>query len=117
MVGVKVSLFSAALRLASVPLMVSEDELLEPEMNVKPLIEPSVRVPCVSLSVSCSLPFPASGSVTLMALLFAVEKTSDEFSFTLTVVGALTAGPWGLVTVSGSLPFVLATALLFASPS
>ena len=91
-VGVKVSPLRAALRLASVPLMVIEADLLAPETTFTPLVVASLRVPCVAVSTISSVALPASGSVPSMASSLAVEKTSDEFSLTDSVDGAVTVG-------------------------
>jgi hypothetical protein len=43
-VGVKVRFFSALLRLVRVPLTVIADELLAPELNVIPVVAPSLEL-------------------------------------------------------------------------
>ena len=56
----------AALRLASVPAIVINEELFEPEVMVSPLVEPNVSLPNEAESVSESEAPDAAGSEWLM---------------------------------------------------
>ena len=70
---------------------------LPPVVNVSPVVEASVRIPFETVSVSESLPLPALASVSVMALPLPVEKTSEEFSATVAVLGAVIVGGVGCV--------------------
>ena len=83
----------AAFRFASVPVTIIDDEPLEPEVKVKPVIDPNVSLPSATASVSESDVPEAAASVTLIV----PENVYEPFSFTLTAVGALTFG--GALTV------------------
>lgn len=82
----------AAFSAASVPVIVIEPELLAPDVNVIPLVDPKVSFPTVAVSVSGSTVLPALTSAMLIAFLFAVEKTSGLLTGTIAVVGAVIAG-------------------------
>lgn len=90
--GLNVRPLSAALRLASVPSMVIDDELLAPLANVIPFVLPKVNVPSVAVRVSGSTVLPALISAMLTAFLLALEKTNDELICTAAVGGAVIAG-------------------------
>ncbi len=95
--GLNVRPLSAALRLASVPLIVIDAELLVPDENAIPLVLPKLSVPSVAVSVSGSTALPALTSAMLTAFLLAVEKVRVEVTTTAAVAGAVIAG--GLLTV------------------
>jgi hypothetical protein len=78
--------------LATVPLAVNEEEPLAPAVKFNPVIDARVSVPCETESVSESAFVPAASSVIEIALLLAVEKLSELFSFRLPVEGALALG-------------------------
>jgi hypothetical protein len=78
--------------LVTVPLTVNEEEPLAPAVKLNPLVDARVNVPSETESVSESAFVPAAASVIEMALLFAVEKLSELFSFRLAVGGALAVG-------------------------
>ena len=78
--------------MASVPVTVIDAELLEPDVKLNPVVEPNVSVPCVTVSTSDSDVAVAAPSVKVIALLLAVEKTSDTFSLTPAIDGAVTVG-------------------------
>jgi hypothetical protein len=99
--GVNVRPLSAALRLASVPLIVIDAELLAPDVNVIPVVDPNVSVPSVAVSVSGSTALPAFTSAMLIAFLLGVEKVKDAEMSTVAVAGAVMAG--GLLTVRATL--------------
>ncbi len=81
------------MRLVTVPLTVNEEEPLAPEVKLNPVVDATVNVPCETESVSESAFVPtAAASVIEIALLLAVEKLSELFSFTLPVGGALALG-------------------------
>ena len=80
------------MRFVSVPLSVIEEDLLLPETNVIPVVDPVWIVPSVDVSVICCSPLPALTSATLIGLPFAVEKTNDPFSATEAVAGAVMVG-------------------------
>ena len=75
-----------------VPLTVNEEEPFVPDVNVRPVVEPSVNVPSETESVSESAAPAENGSVRVIASLLAVESVADPFSATLSVDGLLTAG-------------------------
>ena len=89
-VGVNFNPERAALRLASVPWTVIDEDPFEPDTNFSPEVEPSVSTPGVEINVSCSIFVPAEVSVTLIASALALEKTSDAFSVTEALAGAVT---------------------------
>ena len=70
----------------------NEEEPLAPDVKLKPVVDARVNVPSETESVSESAFVPAAASVIEMGLLFAVEKLSELFSFTLPVRGALALG-------------------------
>jgi hypothetical protein len=90
--GVNVRPLRAALRLASVPSIVIDVELLAPLANVIPFVLPKVSVPDVADSVSGSTVLPALMSAMLTAFLLALEKTNDAETTTAAVGGAVIAG-------------------------
>src|SRR5579863_291972 len=61
-------------------------------MNLIPLVVASLILPWVAVSVSCSALLPAAASPTVTPSPPEVEKEIDEFSLTVTAVGALTVG-------------------------
>jgi len=63
-----------------------------PDVKLNPAVDARLSVPCETESVSESAFVPAAASVIEMALLFAVEKLSELFSFRLPVGGALALG-------------------------
>jgi hypothetical protein len=71
---------------------VNEEEPLAPAVKLNPVVDARVNVPCETESVSESAFVPAAASVIEIALLFAVEKLSEPFSFRLAVGGALALG-------------------------
>ena len=101
--GLNVRPLSAALRLASVPLIVIDADLFEPDENVMPVVLPKVSVPLVAVKVSGSTALPALASETLIAFLFAVEKTRDAPMMTVADDGAVIAGGLKAFTVSATL--------------
>jgi hypothetical protein len=78
--------------LVTVPLTVNEEEPLAPAVKLNPVVDARVNVPCETESVSESAFVPAAASVIEIALLLAVEKLSELFSFRLPVGGALALG-------------------------
>jgi len=87
--------FKAAFKFANVPVTVIEDEPLEPELKVSPVVDPRVSLPYVTDSVSESDAPEAAASVTLIV----PEKVSELFSFTPAAVGAVMLGGGKLLTV------------------
>src|SRR5580704_12884353 len=81
--------FTAAFRLASVPVTVIDDEPLEPAVTETPVVDASVRVPSVTESVSESDVPEAAVSVRLIELL---KNVYWLFSLTVTGAGTLTLG-------------------------
>ena len=78
--------------MANVPLTVIEDEPFEPDVNVSPVSDPKVSLPCRTVSVSESDVPDAAPSVRLIGSLSAEENVYDAFSRTLAVAGAVTYG-------------------------
>ena len=74
------------------PLTVNEEEPFAPAVKLNPVVDARVSVPCETESVSESALVPAASSVIEMALLLAVEKLSELFSFRLPVGGAFAVG-------------------------
>ena len=70
----------------------NEEEPLAPAVKLNPVVDARVNVPCATESVSESAFVPAAASVIEIALLLAVEKLSELFSFRLVVGGALALG-------------------------
>lgn len=70
----------------------NEEEPLAPAVKLNPVVDARVNVPCETESVSESAFVPAAPSVIEIALLLAVEKLSELFSFRLPVRGALAFG-------------------------
>jgi hypothetical protein len=71
---------------------VNEEEPLAPAVKLNPVVDARVNVPCETESVSESAFVLAASSVIEIALLLAVEKLSELFSFRLPVGGALALG-------------------------
>ena len=64
----------------------NEEAPLAPDVKLNPVVDATVNVPCETESVSESAFVPtAAASVIEIALLLAVEKLSELFSFTLPV--------------------------------
>ena len=82
----------ALLSCVSVPWIVIDPEPLAPLVTVTPEPEASVRLPSLTLSVSCSVLLPANPSATLIELPLEVENVSELFSVTLAVDGPETSG-------------------------
>jgi len=101
-VGVNLRPFSHALRLVNVPLIVIDAELFAPETNVIPVVDPSLRLPRVAVSTTCSMSVLALTSAILIALF---EKVSVPFWGTVPVVGAVRVGA---ITLTLSATFVKA---------
>ena len=78
--------------MVTVPLTVNEEEPLAPAVKLNPVVDARVNVPCETESVSESAFVLAASSVIEIALLLAVEKLSELFSFRLPVGGALALG-------------------------
>ena len=74
------------------PVTVNDAEPFVPEVKLKPVVDANVSIPWETDRVSESVLTPAAASVKLMALLLPVEKTSDPFSLSDPVEGALIAG-------------------------
>jgi hypothetical protein len=98
-----VSPLSATFKLATVPVTVKEAPPLDPVVNVNPLLVASVSVPCATESVSESLLLPAIESASVIALLFAVEKTREVFSTSEPDLGAAIDGADKGLTVMATL--------------
>ncbi len=94
--------FSAALRLVNVPLIVIDAELFAPETKVIPVVGPSLRLPRVAISTTCSMSVLALTSAILIARF---EKVSVPFWGTVPVVGAARVGA---ITLTLSATFVKA---------
>jgi hypothetical protein len=99
--GVNVRPLRAVLRLASVPLIVIDAELLLPEVNVIPFVLPKLSVPSVAVRVSGSTAPPAPPSAILTAFLLALEKVRVEVTATVAVAGAVMVG--AVLTVRATL--------------
>jgi hypothetical protein len=91
--GLLVRPLKAAFRLAIVPVAVNEGEPLVPVVKLNPIVGPRVSLPCETDSVSDSELLPATASITEIALLLPLEKTSDA-----EIAGAVSA-----LTVSDAL--------------
>jgi hypothetical protein len=102
-VGAYVSLHKAAFRLAIVPVAVNEGEPLVPVVKLNPVVGPRVSLPCETDSESESELLPAAASITEIALLLPLEKTSEMFSVSGAVPGAVIAGAARALTVSDAL--------------
>jgi len=95
------------LRLETVPFTVKDAEPLEPDVKIKPLVLPSVKIPLETDSVAVSAFTPAPLSVMEIALLLPGEKASDPFSLTVAVAGAAIEGALSTFTVSATLAEVV----------
>jgi hypothetical protein len=93
----------AAFRLAIVPVAVNEGEPLVPVAKLNPVAGPRVGLPCETDSESESELLPAAASITEIALLLPLEKTSEMFSVSGAVPGAVIAGAARALTVSDAL--------------
>jgi hypothetical protein len=102
-VGAYVSPFKAAFRLAIVPVALNEGEPLVPVVKLNPVVGPRVSLPCETDSESESELLPAAASITEIALLLPLEKTSEMFSVSGAVPGAVIAGAARALTVSDAL--------------
>ena len=69
----------AAFRFAAVPVTVNEAEPFRPVVKLKPVVDASVIVPCMTDIVREFEPLPAAEPLKLMGLPLLVEKTSDRF--------------------------------------
>ena len=80
---------------ASVPVNVIEALLVPvPVLNESPLVPERVSVPLLTLKLTCSALPSESTSLTEIALLVAVEKTSEVFSLTVCDPGTVFTGGW-----------------------
>ncbi len=102
-VGADVSLLKAAFRLAIVPVAVGEAEPLVPVVRLNPIVEPRVSLPFEADSESESELLPAAASITEIALLLAVAKTSEVFPVPGAVPDAVIAGAARALTVGDAL--------------
>jgi hypothetical protein len=102
-VGACVRPLNAAFRFAIVPVAVNEGELLVPVVKFNPDVGPRVSLPCETDSKSESELVPAAASITEIALLLPLEKTSETFSVSGAVPGAVIAGVARTLTVSDTL--------------
>jgi hypothetical protein len=93
----------AAFKLATVPDTVNVAEPLTPVVKLNPVVEPRESFPCETDSERESALTPAAASVTEIALLLPLEKTSELFSVTDAVPGAVIAGAARALTVSETL--------------
>jgi hypothetical protein len=89
--------------LAIVPIAVNEGEPLVPVVKLNPVVGPRVSLPCETDSESESELLPAAASMTEIALLLPLEKTSEMFSVSGAVPGAVIAGAARALTVSDAL--------------
>lgn len=101
-VGVNLRPFSHELRSVNVPLIVIDAELFAPETNATPVVDPSLRLPRVAVSTTCSMSVLALTSAILIALF---EKVSVPFWGTVPVAGAVRVGA---ITLTLSATFVKA---------
>jgi hypothetical protein len=83
----------AAFRLAIAPVAVNEGEPLVPVVKLNPVVGPRVSLPCETDSESKPGLLPTAASITEIALLLPLEKTSD----------AVIAGVARALTVSDAL--------------
>jgi hypothetical protein len=102
-VGACVSPLKAAFRLAIAPVAVNEGEPLVPAVKLDPLVGPGVSLPCETDSESESELLPAAASITEIPLPLPVEKTSEMFSVSGIVPGALIVGAARALTVGDAL--------------
>jgi hypothetical protein len=102
-VGAYVSPLKAAFRLAIVPVAVNEGEPLVPVVKLNPVVGLRVSLPCETDSESESELLPAAASITEIALLLPLEKTSEMFSVSGAVPGAVIVGAARALTASDAL--------------
>jgi hypothetical protein len=102
-VGACVSPLKAAFRLAIAPVAVNEGEPLVPAVKLDPLVGPGVSLPCETDSESESELLPAAASITEIPLPLPLEKTSEMFSVSGIVPGALIVGAARALTVGDAL--------------
>lgn len=76
----------------TVPLTLNAAESFEPDVKISPFVDPKVSVPSLTDSVIVSELKPAPLSVNEIRLPLPDEKTSEPFSLTVTVEGAVMAG-------------------------
>ena len=74
-----VSLLKAAFRLAIVPVAMGEAEPLVPVVRLNPIAGPRVSLPFAADSESDSELLPAAASITEVALLLPLAKTSEMY--------------------------------------
>ena len=74
-----------------------------PVVKLNPVVGPGVSLPCETDSESESKLLPAAASITEIALLLPLETTSEVFSVSGAVPGAVIAGAARAVTVSDAL--------------
>ncbi len=101
--GLEVTPLRAAFRLAIAPVTVDDGEPLVPVVKLNPVVELAVSLPCETDSESESELLPAAASITEIALLLPLEKTSEMFSVSGAVPGAVIAGAARALTVSDAL--------------
>jgi hypothetical protein len=103
LVGAFVSLLRAAFRLAIVPDGVNEGEPAVLVVKLDPVVGLRVSLPFETDSESESELLPAAASITEIALLLPLEKTSEMFSLSGAAPGAVIAGAARALTVSDAL--------------
>ena len=77
----------------------NEAEPFRPVVKLKPVVDASVIVPCMTDIVREFEPLPAAAPLKPMALPLPVEKTSDSFWSSVPEGGATIAGALSAVTV------------------
>lgn len=102
-VGADVSLLKAAFKLAIVPVAMGEVEPLVPVVKLDPIAGPRVSLPFEADSESESELLPAAASITEVALLLPLAKTSEVFPVPGAVPDAVIAGAASALTVSDEL--------------
>jgi len=102
-VGADVSLLKAAFRLAIVPDAMGEAEPFVPVVKLDPIVGPRVSLPFEADSESDSELLPAAASMTEIALLLPLAKTSEVFPVPGAVPDAVVAGAARALTVSDAL--------------
>ena len=103
MVVADVSPLKAAFRLAIVPVAVGEAEPLVPVVRLNPIVGPRVSLPFEADSESESELLPAAASITEIALLLPLAKTSEMFPVPGAVPDAVIAGAARALTVGDTL--------------
>jgi hypothetical protein len=98
-----VSLLKAAFRLAIVPVAMGEAEPLVPVVKLNPIVGPRVSLPFEADSESESELLPAAASITEIALLLPLAKTSEMFPVPGAVPDAMIAGAARALTVGDAL--------------